>query len=415
VGGHVTPNVLVVDDEPSITTTMAAVLEQEGYAVHTAASVAEGRVAIRARPVDLLLTDLRLDDGTGLDLLSELRGANPDAVTVILTGYASLDSAVEALRGGAYDYLIKPCPVDELKATVAHALERRSISLSLKQRLTELDTTNTNLQTFAIELTQRVDQLTGELRQKIHELSEASRAREEFIGMAAHELRTPLTSLLGWGQYLQHNLQRGSQLDEEGLGRISRRVEQQVQKMSQLVSRMLETTQIENGMLAIDIASVDLVPLVHDAVESEQIRVPGHQITVHAPATLEALVDPLRFDQIVTNLVDNALKYSPDDCVIEVELRDPVETEAQVVELVVRDHGPGIPLGAQSKVFERFHRVDTDQNRAGLGLGLYVVRRLVEAHGGTIMVETPEDGGARFVVRIPGIAGAQAAARERAS
>ena len=131
--------ILVVDDEETVRITLAAVLAQKGYRVETAGSGGDALVAIHATDFDLILTDLRLDDFDGLRLLARVRERWPQTVTIMLTGYASLDSAVEALRQGAYDYLCKPCPADELLATVARGLERRRLSVQLQRRVRDLE------------------------------------------------------------------------------------------------------------------------------------------------------------------------------------------------------------------------------------------------------------------------------------
>ena len=135
-------NLLVVDDEESVAVTMGAILEMDGYNVAVSMSGADALKRIRETSFDLVLTDLRLDDIDGLSIVSEICRVQPETVSIILTGYASLESAIKALREGAYDYLIKPCDVDELRAVVARGIERRQLGLQLKERLAELETAN---------------------------------------------------------------------------------------------------------------------------------------------------------------------------------------------------------------------------------------------------------------------------------
>src|SRR3712207_6330560 len=120
--------ILVVDDEESVAVTMQAVLEQEGYRVWSATSATQARRLFGQEELDVVLLDLRVDTTDGIDLMRELRGRQPDCVPIMLTGYASLESAVRAIREGAYDYLVKPCDLDELKLTIARAVERGNLT-----------------------------------------------------------------------------------------------------------------------------------------------------------------------------------------------------------------------------------------------------------------------------------------------
>ena len=157
-GDMPTGRLLVVDDEESVAVTMGAILEMDGYdvAVRDQRALTRSRAA-RARTFDLVLTDLRLDDIDGLSIVSEVCRVQPDTVSIILTGYASLESAIKALREGAYDYLIKPCDVDELRAVVARGIERRQLGMQLKARLVELEAANETIHELNRDLQQRID------------------------------------------------------------------------------------------------------------------------------------------------------------------------------------------------------------------------------------------------------------------
>ena len=127
------PRILVVDDEESVRITTAAILEQEGYEVSTAADGREALATAARGHFDLVLTDLRMDDMDGMALLHELQARHPNVVTVVLTGYASIESSIDALRQGVYDYLVKPCMVEDLKRTVRRALEHREQRLQISE------------------------------------------------------------------------------------------------------------------------------------------------------------------------------------------------------------------------------------------------------------------------------------------
>src|SRR5437870_9662002 len=157
------PKVLVVDDEESVVVTIKAILQLDGYNVATTTSGVKARAMVRDVEYDLVLTDLRLEDGDGLDVLKAVRERYPETVTIMLTGYASLESAIQALRAGAYDYLVKPSEVEELRVTVARGLERRRLGQEVRLRVAELADLNASLQ-------QHIDDATAELKERYEQL-----------------------------------------------------------------------------------------------------------------------------------------------------------------------------------------------------------------------------------------------------
>jgi signal transduction histidine kinase len=174
----------------------------------------------------------------------------------------------------------------------------------------------------------------------------------------------------------------------------------QSRRLTRLLGQLLDVTRLENGRLMLDRQPTDLCALVEGAVAAASARSDRHVITLEAPAALEASVDPLRLEQVLTNLLENAIKFSPDGTPVEVALV-PLGGDMPAVELTVRDHGIGIPIEMREHLFERFHRAHANGHRSGMGVGLYVSRQIVELHRGEIRVEFPPDGGTRFVVRLP--------------
>jgi PAS domain S-box-containing protein len=223
------------------------------------------------------------------------------------------------------------------------------------------------------------------------------RARDEFLTVAAHELKTPLTSVLGSVQLAHHQVARGRR-DPERLQRHLGLAERQATKLGRLINTLLDVSRIQAGRLQIEPQRVDLVPLVAGVVEAACAQSAEHSVSVSAPPSLFAVVDPLRLEQVVTNLVDNAIKYSPDGGLVEVELSQP---DAETVCLAVRDQGVGIPASQRERVFEQFYRAHGESYLSGMGVGLFVSRQIVELHGGSIAAEPAPDGGTRFVVKLP--------------
>ena len=219
--------------------------------------------------------------------------------------------------------------------------------------------------------------------------------RDEFIAVAAHELKTPITSLRLAVQLLRREAGRGTAPESERLRDSLLTIESQSQRLGRLVTELLETVRLQAGRVALDKRQVDVVDLVAKAVRDAQATTSRHKIVLAAPPRLRAELDALRFAQVVGNLLDNAIKFSPDGGRVEVELSTP---ERGLVRLAVRDHGIGIAPQDRSHIFERFYQSQPNDQRAGLGLGLYVSRQIVELHGGRIEAEFPDDGGSRIVV-----------------
>jgi PAS domain S-box-containing protein len=228
------------------------------------------------------------------------------------------------------------------------------------------------------------------------QVEEALRLRDEFMAIAAHELRTPITSVLGQSQLALRQLGRDS-ADPARIARSLEVIVRQAGKLSQLIGQLLDISRLESGKLTIERERSDLVPIVVQVVDNARLLGTAHELTVDAPASLEADVDALRFEQVVTNLVTNAIKYSPAGGAINVVLRN----MGPSIELSVRDHGLGVAPELRERIFERFYQAHETDYQQGLGLGLYIGRQIVELHGGQIRAEFPDDGGSRFVVTLP--------------
>jgi excisionase family DNA binding protein len=226
----------------------------------------------------------------------------------------------------------------------------------------------------------------------------AQRLRDEFLAIAAHELRNPLAGLSLHAQLALRRFTRdghdGPQWVEQSLQAIT----DHASKLARLVDQLLDVSRLEAGTLSIEQRPADLAALVTRVAATIQARSNHRAIRVTAPASLRAWVDPPRLEQVLTNLLDNAIKYSPDDGAIDVVLSQPGPA---TIELSVRDRGLGIPPETRGAIFERFSQARAEDARQGLGLGLYVSRQIVALHGGETHAEFPPDGGTRIVVRLP--------------
>lgn len=230
------------------------------------------------------------------------------------------------------------------------------------------------------------------------EAQQAVQLREEFLSVAAHELKTPITALRGYAQLVLRQLQRSEVLDPLLLQRAFLAVDSQSDKLSQLVSQLLDVARIEAGKLPLDRLPTDLRALVESAVETARARTNHHTLSVRATGPLIAHVDPLRLEQVLTNLLDNAIKYSPEGGEVVVELSC---TSGAMAQLAVIDRGMGIAPEHRQRIFDRFYQAHAGHAAQGMGLGLYVSRQIVELHGGEMQAEFPPEGGTTIEVRLP--------------
>jgi signal transduction histidine kinase len=365
------PRVLLADDNRDMREYVSRLLREQ-FVVEAVGDGDAALVAARARRPDLVLSDVMMPGLDGFGLLRELR-ADPDlrdVPAILLSARAGEEARIEGLQRGADDYLIKPFSARELLARV-----ETQIGLA-------------RLRTEAM----RREQLARQTAEA------AVRVRDEFLSIAAHELRTPIASLIGQAQLLQRRLGREGALSAARANPPIESIVRQSRKMARLISQLMDIARLEAGKLAVEAQMVELGELVEMAAADARDRTTTHRIVVRRQADVQASVDPLRIDQVLSNLLDNAIKYSPSGGAIEVSV---VQPERSLVEIAVRDHGIGIPPDRLGRIFERFYQAHGDTYASGMGLGLYVSREIVGLHGGDLRVELPAGGGTRFVVTLP--------------
>jgi signal transduction histidine kinase len=253
-----------------------------------------------------------------------------------------------------------------------------------------VDYRGTLLLTHSVEVT--------ELVRARRDVEDALHLRDEFLSIASHELKTPVTALRGQAQLVMRRLERNTTVEPEQVNRALQSITAQAGKLTRLVGQLLDVSRLEAGKLGIELEWTDLVPLVQDAAARARTMSGDHGIDVHAPESCAAEVDPLRLEQVLTNVLDNAIKYSPEGGAIEVVL---AHADHGTVQISVTDQGLGIPVEKREQIFERFYQAHGSGHRSGLGLGLYICRQIVELHGGSIHAEFPPRGGTRFIVRLP--------------
>lgn len=382
---------LVVDDEESVALTVSEVLRQEGFQVETASSGDEAVRRLEQAEYDLVLTDLHMDGGDGISVLAEIQQRAPFTISIVLTGFASVETAIAAMRSGAYDYLIKPCNVEDLKHTVRRGVEHRRLILREREARASLEELNRDLQ-------QRVEERTAELVRRNEELAEANRAKDVFLATLSHELRTPLTPVLGWV-----NLLKTGALDQASVTQALDTIERNARLQARLVDDLLDISRVVTGKLQFEREPVDLNTVVSAAVDT--MRSQASQRGVNLSVTLKdapviAQGSPVRLEQVVLNLLSNAIKFTEEGGRVHVRV-ERVENEARVV---VEDTGLGIAPEFLPHVFDRFRQADgsTTRQHGGLGLGLAIVNALAKLHDGCVCAESEGLGhGSRFTFSLP--------------
>ena len=229
----------------------------------------------------------------------------------------------------------------------------------------------------------------------ITEINRLSEQKDEFLAIASHELKTPLTSVKAYGQVLQSIFEQRN--DAEAVNALQR-MDNQINKLTGLINNLLDVTRIQSGKILFDEELFDFTALTQEICESLQLTTKKHNIKKDLAEKTMLLGDRERLGQVITNLVNNAIKYSPAGGDIEVTLRN----EKEQVLLTVKDVGIGIPEELKSKVFEQFYRAKNHKHAiSGMGIGLYISSEIVKRSGGKIWVDSREGEGSTFYVSLP--------------
>lgn len=268
----------------------------------------------------------------------------------------------------------------------------------------ELHDLSTSLNTMAAEIEARFAERDAALA----DARAALAVRDQFMTIAAHELRTPLTALKGNVQLAGRGLRRGDDLDR--IAAMIGRASGQVDRLTKLISDLLDVSRLTDGRVAIERQPVQIDDLIREAVEVTSATAPDRQFRLDlGEQGTEVTADPGRIEQVLINLIENARKYSPPESPIIITLR----ASEDEVAVAITDQGIGIPEREQERIFERFHRSpNVDRNVSGLGLGLYIAGEIVRAHGGTLSVASAADAGSTFTLTLPRTPLAVAAAPE---
>lgn len=340
-------SLLIVEDNPADADLVRDLLDDTGHrewSVTHVQRLGEALEHLMRDSIDCILLDLGLPDAHGLDGLGKLMASFPGTPVVVLTGRDDEALALEALRHGAQDYLLKGHVGGDLIArSVRYAVERK-----------KMDT-----------------------------------AKSEFIARAAHELRTPLAVVAGMSETLG---ERYDEMDREQLQEVFEALRRQGRRAGELITKLLDLSQVEMGRITFTQETFPLSDAARTAIGALPVP-PNVNVSMHLADAVWVEADQLRVEQIIANLLTNAYKYGGEEIVVEV-----TEDDGYAV-VVVQDNGPGIPREFEQRLFEPFARGDDTANLEGSGLGLAICKRLAEGCGGQISYR--HDGGARFELRLP--------------
>jgi two-component system, sensor histidine kinase and response regulator len=365
--------VLVCDDElgmrlgalrtlQEFTVHVPDINETVGFIIDHAESGEEALDKIRPTPPDILLLDHKLPGISGLEVLEQLVGMKTDMLTIMITAYASIETAVAATKHGAYDFLAKPFTPDELKSTIRKAATR-------------------------LILAKQARKLVEEKRQ----------VRFEFIRVLGHELKAPLNAIAGYLELLK-NRQQGEELAsyDEMIGRGLDRID----GMRKLIHDLLDLTQIESGRKNRSLVKVNVAATARGAVETIQAQADSRRIAIHIHAAddVPMQADAREIEMLLNNLLSNAVKYNRDGGSVDVT----IERRDSQIFIIVADTGIGMTSEEAGRIFSEFVRIKNErtQHILGSGLGLSLVKKIAQLYEGVAYVESQPDVGATFTVSL---------------
>jgi two-component system phosphate regulon sensor histidine kinase PhoR len=486
--------ILVIDDEQIMREGCSRILSKDAWAVICAENGTKGLEEIKAHSekIDVILLDLMMPGMSGMEVLDHVRTIDPNLLVIVITGYATVESAVEAMKKGAYDFIPKPFTPDQLRIVVRRALEKRALQKeaeflrkerekSLRDIATEkskiktiincmgdgvlvcdrdscvvlsnpaasrmlkisegsllgnflpqcnlpselaniiqesLTTTDKNYTSVSQELssgesgenflrahTAPVRNDLGEtlgsvtVLQDVSHLKELDKMKSEFIAMVAHELRAPLAAVEQQLTVILNKMAGEVTTKQE---QLLSRAKERTKGLLTLIKDLLDLSKIEAGMMVHYKEPLRLKEVVQKVVDLMQTEADAKKLDLRfsAPPELSLIsADRNSMEGIFTNLISNAIKYTPEGGKIWITLSE----DAGFVQATVADTGIGIKKEDLSRIFDKFYRVKTVETRriVGTGLGLSIVKSIVDAHLGSISVESEEGGGTTFTVLLP--------------
>jgi signal transduction histidine kinase len=365
--------VLIIDDEESVVNALAEFFSMRGYEVETAITARQALGLVHEKDFGIVICDLRLPGMNGVELLDHVAEANPETVFIIMTGYASVQSAVEAMKKGAYDYIVKPFSMYELEKTVRLGLEKQKLARE-------------NL----------------ELSHLTRKLIEIDQIKSNIISTVSHEFRTPLMSLKGYLNMLSGLLGKDGSIGKNE-GKWLRGMIDNLGRLEMLILNLLLMTEANAGDLLIADDSVDVDEVIRQCVDRVGPLTKAKDINIAFQGGIEGRIkgDIEKLGVAVTNIIENAVKFNLESGRIEIGVSE--TTDPDGLRISILDTGIGIPDDKITSIFNSFTQADMTHTRrfAGVGLGLSVAKAIIEAHGGSIDVTSKPGQGSTFFVWLP--------------
>ncbi len=375
--------ILVVDDEKEIRDFLFKALTRiGGFQVELAENGEEALKKMEKGKFDLVLTDLKMPSVDGLQLITEISRSKPETLTVLMTGHGTIDSAIEAMKRGASDYLTKPLNIDELIVRLRKVLSEKQRFMGLQSCIVDLERAN-------------------------EELRKIDAMKSEFVSIASHELRTPLAAIKNAIQLI---LQGKTGAINENQTKFLSMAERNINRLTNILNNLLDLSKIESGKIELKFEDVVFKSLIELTVSSLRPQADGKSIKVISEISegLPAVYgDKEKIEQILINLIGNAIKFTPEGGNIYVSAT-PFSEEREggishKVAISVKDTGIGISPEYLDSIFDKFYQVEGTLQRSvgGTGLGLAITKGLVETHQGKIWVESEVGKGSTFTFTLP--------------
>ncbi|MGD9211234.1 MAG: response regulator [Desulfobacteraceae bacterium] len=474
-------SVLIIDDEKRIRSVCYNMLSQEGYDPAEAENAEIGINMLAQRHFDVILLDLMMPGISGMEALESIRTLHPDTVVIVITGYATLDHAIDAMKKGAFDFISKPFSPQDLRLVLTKAIEHihtlkdisdeksrihtmvnhltdgvmatdteKKIALvnpyflnlmncncsspvgqSVETLVTQkqiLDLIDQALKMECDEFVELVNEFTitsDNLKEErvlgvrcipfrdrlgrnlgtitvLHDittLKQMDRMKSDFVSMVSHEIRSPMNSVL-----MQHKVLLDGLAGEltEKQNQIISRASEKIKALVTLSTELLDLAKMESGLINMEKERLQLAPILIDQVTFYNPKAQSKGITMELeslPELPQIMANRINMEELISNLISNAIRYTPEGGRINIS----AESQDDYILIQVSDTGIGIDPEDLSRIFKRFYRVKNEKTRyiIGTGLGLPIVKSIVEAHNGKIQVESQLNQGSTFSILLP--------------
>lgn len=356
------PKILIIDDEKTICDASAQILGEDGCQVETSFEGLAGLKKVDDFKPDVVLVDLKMPGISGIEVLEKISKKDKNIVSVVITGYATIESAVESMKKGAYDFLSKPFNPDELRIICKRALERRRILLETERLKREKD-----------------------------------KMRQNFVALVSHELRTPLVAVM---QYLEVFTGGVAGEISQEQAKIVNRMKIRLNELLGLIDRWLKLSRIEELKLEESFEDFILSTVINDTIDLVKPFAQEKKVNIEVKSMSNNIIingDIEMIKEVFTNIINNGIKYNREGGKVMVESRE--QDNFWVVD--ISDTGIGVPEQEIAHMGDEFYRVKREGSAAGSGLGLAIVKKILDIHNGKLEIKSRYDQGSTFSIFLP--------------